>query len=112
MTKHKGHDYKLSAVEYYLTEDNSQESVCRIFKCSPRSLMRWVEKYNEEGEIKRHDRPPVAYKINKNEVKYILDEIKKNKTITMEDLLIKVKTKYPDFNITRRHLSRVVKIII
>ena len=42
MTKHKGHDYKLSAVEYYLTEDNSQESVCRIFKS-------WVEKYNEEG---------------------------------------------------------------
>jgi len=55
--------------------------------------MRWVEKYNEEDTIKRHDRPPVAYKINKNEVKYILDEIKKNKTITMEDLLIKVKHK-------------------
>jgi hypothetical protein len=29
---HKGEDYKLSAVEYYLTEDNSQEAVCRIFK--------------------------------------------------------------------------------
>ena len=55
--------------------------------------MRWVEKYNEEGTIKRHDRPPVAYKINKNEVKYILDEIKKNKMITMEDLLIKLKHK-------------------
>ena len=55
--------------------------------------MRWVEKYKEEGTIKRHDRPPVAYKINKNEVKYILDEIKKNKMITMEDLLIKVKHK-------------------
>lgn len=65
---HKSEDYKLSAVEYYLTEDNSQEAVCRTFKCSARSLMRWVEKYNEEGEIKRHDRPPVAYKINKNEV--------------------------------------------
>lgn len=80
MTKHKGNDYKLSAVEYYLTEDNSQESVCRIFKCSPRSLMRWVEKYNEEGTIKRHDRPSVAYNVSKEYVKYILDEIKKNKT--------------------------------
>jgi transposase len=106
---HKSEDYKLSAVEYYLTEDISQEQVCRIFKCNPRSLMRWVEKYNEQGTIKRHDRPPVAYKVTNEEVKYILDEIKKNKTITMEDLLIKVKTKYPDFNITRRHLSRVVK---
>ena len=39
--KHKSEDYKLSAVEYYLVEYNTQE-VCKIFKCSPRSLMRWV----------------------------------------------------------------------
>jgi len=32
-------------VQYYLVEDKSQEEVCKIFKCSPRSLMRWVEKY-------------------------------------------------------------------
>ena len=55
--------------------------------------MRWVEKYNEEGEIKRHDRPHVAYKVSKEEVKYILDEIKKNKMTIMEDLLIKVMNK-------------------
>ena len=48
--------------------------------------MRWVEKYNEEWEIKWHDRPSVAYKVSKEEVKYILDEINKNKT-TMEDVL-------------------------
>ena len=53
--------------------------------------MRWVEKYNEEGSIKRHDRQIITYKVTNEEVKYILDEIKKNKTITMEDLLIKVK---------------------
>jgi len=67
----------MSAVEYYLTEDVSQEQVSRIFKCSPRSLMRWVEKYDEEGEIKRHNRNPTAYKIKQN-------EIKKDKTITMK----------------------------
>ena len=27
---HKGEDYKLSAIEYYLTEDNSQKAVCLI----------------------------------------------------------------------------------
>jgi transposase-like protein len=43
--KHKSEDYKISAVEYYLVEDNSQEEVCKIFKCSPRSLMRWVNQY-------------------------------------------------------------------
>jgi len=47
MPKHKSEDFKMSAVEYYLTEDVSQEQVCRIFKCSPRSLMRWVEKYDD-----------------------------------------------------------------
>ena len=44
-SKHKSEDYKLSAVEYYLVGDKSQLEVCEIFKFSPRSLMRWVEKY-------------------------------------------------------------------
>ena len=42
MILHKSEDYKLSAVEYYLVGDKSQLEVCEIFKCSPRSLMRWV----------------------------------------------------------------------
>ena len=109
MPNHKSEDYKLSAVDYYLTEDTSQEKVCKIFKCSTRSLMRWVDKYKQNGEIKRYNRTPVAYKIGKNEVKYILEEIKKNKTITMEDLLVKVKEKYPSFDISRRNLGRVIK---
>lgn len=95
MPTHKSEDYKLSAVEYYLTEDKTQEEVCKIFKCSARSLLRWVDKYNENGEIKRHNRKPVAYKVHKDQVKFILDEIKKNKTITMQDLLEKLKEKYP-----------------
>ena len=32
MPKHKSEDFKLSAVEYFLTEDISQEQVCKIFK--------------------------------------------------------------------------------
>ena len=70
--------------------------------------MRWVEKYDEDGVIKRNNRQPIAYKIKQDEVKFILDEIKKDKTITMEDLLAKIQHKYPNFAITRRHLNRVV----
>ena len=81
MTSHKSEDYKLSAVEYYLTEDKTHEEVCKIFKCSVRSLLRWVDKYNENGEIKRHNRKPVAYKVHKHQVKFILDEIKKIKQL-------------------------------
>ena len=43
----KSYDYKLSAVNYYLVEDKTQEEVCKIFKCSRRSLMRWVERYKK-----------------------------------------------------------------
>jgi len=107
--KHKSEDYKISAVEYYLVEDKSQEEVCKIFKCSPRSLMRWVEKYNNNCEIKRYNKKPVAYKITKDQVKYALKEINKNKTITMDDLLSKIKSNYPSFELSSRQLSRVVK---
>ena len=108
MPTHKSEDYKLSAVEYYLTEDKTQEEVCKIFKCSARSLLRWVDKYNQNGEIKRHNRKPVAYKVHKDQVKFILDEIKKNKTITMQDLLEKLKEKYPTLSLSRFHLNRIV----
>jgi transposase len=107
--KNKGDYYKLNAVDYYLTEYKSQKEVCKIFKCSPRSLMRWVNQYNKDGEIKRNNKKPVAYKINKNQVEYALEQIKKNKTITMNDLLSKIKNKYPSFDLSTRHLSRVVK---
>ena len=63
--KHKSDDYKLNAVDYYLTEDKSQKEVCKIFKCSPRSLMRWVNQYNKDGEIKKYNKKSVAYKIIK-----------------------------------------------
>ena len=47
-SKHKSEDYKKSAVEYYLVGDKSQLEVCEIFKCSARSLTRWVEKYKKK----------------------------------------------------------------
>ena len=51
MPHQKSIDYKEIAVQYYLIEDNTQEEVCKIFKCSRRSLMRWVEKYKKDGKI-------------------------------------------------------------
>jgi len=51
MASHKSEDYKISAVEYYLFSNENQEQVCKIFKCSVRSLMRWVERYENENNI-------------------------------------------------------------
>ena len=82
-TTRKSIDYKETAVQYYLVEDKTQEEVCKIFKCSPRSLMRWVERYKKEGNVDIHYRKPVAYKVKKEYVNVLLAEIKQNKTITL-----------------------------
>jgi transposase-like protein len=60
-TTRKSTDYKLTAVQHYLVEDISQEEVCKIFKCSRRSLMRWVNQYEIDGNVDINYRKPVAY---------------------------------------------------
>ena len=108
MTNHKSEDYKLSAVNYYLTEDTSQLETCRIFKCTPRSLMRWVQQYKKEGNVNIHYRKPVAYKVKKEYVKFLLDEIKKNKTITLYELTEKLKETYKDVDLSTTQIFRVI----
>ena len=41
-------DYKITAVQYYLSKNNNQVQTCKIFKCHPRSLMCLVDKYNKK----------------------------------------------------------------
>jgi transposase-like protein len=65
MPTHKSEDFKIGAVNYYLDSNKIQEKVCKIFKCSVRSLMRWVKRYENEDSIKRHDREPISYKVKK-----------------------------------------------
>jgi transposase-like protein len=71
MPTHKSNDYKLTTVQHYLVEDNTQEQVCKIFQCSPRSLMRWVKQYQKDGTVDNHYREPVAYKVKKEYVRFL-----------------------------------------
>ena len=71
--------------------------------------MRWVERYEDEDSLKRHNREPISYKVKKEHVKFALDEIKNNKTITIEVLLSKLKNKFKDLELTRRHLADIIK---
>ena len=105
----KSNDYKLSAVNYYLVEDKTQDEVCKIFKCSRRSLMRWVDRYKKDGDVDIHYRKPVAYKVKKEYVNFLLQELKKNKTINIEDLLHLLKNKYPDVDLNKSHINRIIK---
>lgn len=106
--RHKSNDYKLTAINYYLVEDKTQEEICKIFNCSRRSLMRWIQQYKKYGNVERQNRTPIAYKIKKEHIKFIKENIKNNKTITMEDLLFLLKRKYKSLSLSRYHLNRVV----
>ncbi len=68
MSPQKSSDYKETAVHYYLVEDKTQEEVCKIFQCSRRSLMRWVEKYKQIiiDNASTHRNPKVKEIINKD----------------------------------------------
>lgn len=109
MPPQKSEDYKISAVQYYLSKNNNQVQTCEVFQCHPRSLMRWVDKYNKNKNITRKNRLPKSYKVKKEQVDYILKTLRNDKTITMNDMLQKVKEKYPDFDITSRHIGNIVR---
>jgi len=109
MTTRKSNDYKITAVNYYLVEDKTQEEVCKIFKCNTRSLMRWVERYKKDGNVNIHYRKPIAYKVKNEYVEFLLQEIKNNKTITLQELLQKLKDKYKGVELTTTQIFRVIK---
>lgn len=71
--------------------------------------MRWVGRYKLEQSIKRHNRIPIAYKVKKIHIRFILDEISKNKTRTIQELLSKLKDKFNDLDISLMHLHRLIK---
>ena len=71
--------------------------------------MRWVERYKKDGNVDIYYRKPVAYKVKKEYVDFLLQELKKNKTITIEDLLYLLKNKYPDVDLNKSHINRIIK---
>ena len=111
MPTHKSSDYKLSVVKYYLSHSKNQVQTCKIFGCSERSLMRWVDKYKSSNNITRKKRDYTSYKITNSHISFIKQQLKQNKTITIDELLTKLKTKYPDLTLSRVHLGRVVRDI-
>jgi transposase len=85
MPHHKSQDYKISAVKYYLKSKHQTET-CEIFECSQRSLMRWVDKYNKNKTVKRKTKKAMSYKVTQQHIKYIIKQLKSNKTISMHEL--------------------------
>ena len=70
--------------------------------------MRWVEKYEKYGIISGYKRNAIAYKVYQKHISFILEEINNNKTITIEDLLYLLQNKFPDLQISKTHLHRLI----
>ena len=109
MGKHKSEDYKISAVQYYLQNKTSLVKTCRIFKCYRRSLKRWIDRFQEENSIKRHNRPPIALKATTNQINYALQTLRKNEQLSMSELAKRVKNNDSSFNITSQHLGQIIR---
>ena len=68
MPEHHSEDYKISAMKHYLTKSLNLTKTYSDFGCSRISLKRWVDRYNDEQSVKRHNRKPLSYKIIKEQV--------------------------------------------
>lgn len=80
MLEHHTTDYKISTL--LLQNDTSYTNVCNIFNCNERSLKHWINRF--QNNISRIDRESKVYK---NHVDFIINELRKNKQITMTELL-------------------------
>jgi len=107
--KHKSVDYKLSAVNYYLNHEDGYDNTCKIFDCKKSSLKRWIHKYKTSKNLTRRNREPISYKITKPQVNTALELLKKNEQLTMNELAIDIKKKYPSFDITPQHLGQIIR---
>lgn len=107
--KHKSDDYKFTAVQYYLKNNVSMDKTCEIFNCKKSTLKDWVHKYKTHKSITRKKKKHISYKITQEQVKYALQKLKENEQITMSELVIEMKHKYPAFDITPQHLGKVLR---
>jgi transposase-like protein len=68
--KHKTQDYKITAVKYYLQNDESLDDVCNIFDCKKTSLRRWIMKYKKDKHLERLNRHSSVKVVALTEPKY------------------------------------------
>jgi transposase len=89
-------------------KDNIRKT-CKIFDCKKSTLQRWIKRYKTSKNIKRRNRKSMSYKITKPQVNTALELLKQNEQLTMNELVVDMKNKYPTFDITSQHLGQVIR---
>ncbi len=81
MPRHKSGDFKVACVNHYRNISHSRDATCRALGCSSRSLARWIERYEAEADIARHNRQPRAYKMTEAQVEEAVDFLTDQQTV-------------------------------
>ena len=67
------------------------------------------KRYQTSKNLTRRNRNQMSYKITKPQVNTALELLKQNEQLTMNELAIDIKRKYPSFDITPQHLGQVIR---
>jgi hypothetical protein len=73
--KQKGDDYKVTAVNYYLNNNDTMDNTCKIFNCKKPSLHRWIKIYKTKKNLQRKPRKSISYKVRKEQVETEMESI-------------------------------------
>ena len=86
MGKHHSDDYKETAIKYYMTTNDSLRNTCAIFGCCHTSLTRWINQYEENGNVKRKQRNNKNIKVLPQIEVFILEIVKDNPFLTLLEI--------------------------
>jgi transposase len=106
--KQHSSDYKMTALQHY-EKSKSFTETCKIFHCKRQTLKRWYASYNHDKTLTRKQRTRGAYKVSKELVKYTLAKVKAKPDIFVSDLMLEVKEKFPDIDLSRQHLGEIIR---
>eukprot|EP00835_Amoeboradix_gromovi_P002058 NODE_108_length_19701_cov_0.369452.p5 type:complete len:333 gc:universal NODE_108_length_19701_cov_0.369452:4143-5141(+) len=109
MPRHKSEDFKEACVRHYRNISHSRDETCRVLGCSSRSLARWIERYDEDGSIERHNRQARAYKFKESHQREALDYLSKHQTASSPELHAHLVTTFEDYNITSEQLHSIIR---
>ena len=90
---HLEHKLKLKILVLYDDGRYTQKELADCFKISDRTIKRWIQNKNNNKNLSRKERKYESYKVRSIHVKYAIKMLEKEPTITMPNLLNKLKNK-------------------
>ena len=77
---------KIRTAILYYSKSKTQTQTSKIFGCSPRTLTRWVNKFNNCYSFSKNNKIYLGYKLKQVHINYLNNCLSQNKTITMKKL--------------------------